>query len=71
MNQEELDKLQLIIKHGYVVALDTCFNEQQMYAKGFLDGIRFAKTGVKPKSHINILFNKLESENNGTICNNK
>lgn len=67
MNQE---KLLLIIQHGYVAALDTCFNEQQMYAKGFLDGMRFAKTGAKPESKLNRLLNETKSENNGTVCNN-
>ena len=67
-NREEL---QLIIKRGYVAALDTCFNEQQMYAIGFIDGMRFAKTGAKPKSHLNKLLNEINSKHNGTICNNK
>ena len=69
MMQQE--KLHSIVKHGYAAALDTCFNERQMYIRGFLDGMRFGKFGIKPKSHLNKSLNKINSKHNGTICNDK
>ena len=47
ITKEELIK---IIHKGYSVALDSCFDNKTLYAKGFLDGMKFQKNGTIPKS---------------------
>ena len=68
MNEEELKQ---IISDGYAATLEKCFDMSSMYAKGFIDGIMFVKKGIKPKSEFQKILDKIDSENNGTVCNNK
>lgn len=33
--------LQKILYKGYIAALDSCFSNQDLYVRGFLDGMRY------------------------------
>lgn len=57
MDKEELIK---VISKGYSVALDNGVDQRGMYAKGFLDGMRFQKNGEIPKTEIDILIESLK-----------
>jgi len=59
INKEELIK---IIHKGYCAALDSCFDDKTIYAKGFLDGMRFQKDGTIPKSNFDKMLEKYEND---------
>ena len=55
IKKEELIK---IIHKGYDAALDNCFDSKALYAKGFLDGMKFQKDGTIPKGNLNKALEK-------------
>lgn len=57
--KEELIK---IISKGYYAALDSCFDNKTLYAKGFLDGMKFQKDGTVPKSNFDKALEKFEND---------
>ena len=57
INKEELIR---IIHKGYCAALDSCFGDKALYAKGFLDGMKFQKDGTIPKSNLDKILEKIK-----------
>lgn len=55
--KEELIK---IMHKGYSAALDGCFNGKTLYAKGFLDGMKYQKDGTIPKSNIDKMLENIK-----------
>ena len=55
INKEELIK---IMHKGYSVALDNCFDSGTLYARGFLDGMKFQKDGTIPKGNLDKILEK-------------
>jgi hypothetical protein len=51
-----------IIHKGYCAALDSCFDSQNLYTKGFLDGMGFQKDGTIPQSKLDKILEKLEKD---------
>ena len=57
INKEELIR---IMHKGYCAALDSCFSDKALYAKGFLDGMKFQKDGTIPKDNFDKILEKIE-----------
>ena len=57
VNKEELIK---IIHKGYDAALDSCFDSKILYARGFLDGMKFQKDGTIPKGNLDKILEKIK-----------
>lgn len=53
-------ELARIIYKGYFAALDSCFDNKTLYAKGFIDGIKFQKDGTIPKSKFDRILEEIE-----------
>lgn len=52
----------IIIHKGYCAALDSCFGSQALYAKGFLDGMKYQRDGTIPKSNLDKMLEKFEND---------
>lgn len=57
INKEELIR---IIHQGYSAALDDCFDNRTIYARGFLDGMKFQKDGTIPKGILDKMLEKIK-----------
>lgn len=55
-------ELHNIIVKGYSVALSKAFSNGEMYATGFLDGMKYQKDGTVPISAIDKEIEKLKEE---------
>ena len=55
--KEELIK---IMHKGYSAALDSCSDSKSLYAKGFLDGMKFQKDGTIPKSDFDKMLENIK-----------
>lgn len=58
------EELLRIINKGYWAALSSCFDNRSLYAKGFLDGMKFQKDGTIPKSDFDKMLEKFENGQN-------
>ena len=54
------EELIRIIHKGYCAALDSCFDSKTLYAKGFLDGMKFQKDGTIPKGNLDKILEKIK-----------
>ena len=57
INKEELIR---IMHKGYCAALDSCFGDKALYAKGFLDGMNFQKDGTIPKGNLDKMLENMK-----------
>lgn len=56
------EELHNIIIKGYNVALSKCYDIGDMYAAGFLDGMKYQKDGTIPMSPIDEALERLKKE---------
>lgn len=56
------EQLLKIIEKGYNASLSTCFSSAEIYARGFVDGMKYERTGEEPKDKLQEIFDKLNEE---------
>ena len=62
MSTIQKEELIRIMHKGYCAALDSCFDNKTLYAKGFIDGMKFQKDRTIPKSNFDKMSEEFEND---------
>lgn len=56
------EQLLKIIEKGYSASLSTCFTTAEIYARGFVDGMKYERTGDEPKDKLQEIIDKYSDD---------
>lgn len=62
MSNRNIEELNEVLKQGYTAALDSAFSLHDMYATGFIHGMKYQEDGTIPKSKWIKLIEEIEKE---------